>query len=110
MELAKKLYKNHTASFRNKSKEKYLELSKYVWELKDNYIRHNFEWCIASKAFTYICGSRKCNLCFTEKLTIIKADPESLLNTRDGLVSKCTHMDKFTMKFFKKNKKRYALL
>ena len=39
----------------------------------------------------------------TEKLTIMKADPESLLNTRDELVSKCRHMIKFTLKYFKDN-------
>ena len=68
-------------SFRNKSKEKSTNLPKYIWELKDNNIHHNLKWCIASKARPYICESRKCDLCLTEKLTVIKADPESLLNT-----------------------------
>ena len=99
----KERYNNHTASFRNKSKEKNSELSKYIWELKDNNIQHNLKWCIASKARTYVCGSRKCDLWLMEKLTIIKADPESLLNTRDELVSKCRHMNKFTLKCFKEN-------
>ena len=43
-------YNNHTASFRNKNKEKSTELSKYIWELKDNNIQHNLKWRIASKA------------------------------------------------------------
>ena len=38
-----------------------------------------------------------------EKFTIIKADTEKLLNTRDELVSKCRHMNKFTLRHFKKN-------
>ena len=59
-------YNNHTASFRNKNKEKSTELSKYIRELKDN-IQHNLKWCIASKALPYVCGSRKCDLCLTEK-------------------------------------------
>ena len=85
-------YNNHTAYFRNKSKEKSTEFSKYIWELKNNKILHNLKWCTAPKARLYLCGSRKCNLCLTENLTVIKADPESLLNTRDELVSKkwCT--------------------
>ena len=99
----KECYNNHTGSFRNKNKEKSTELSKYIWELKDNNIQHSLKWCIASKACLYVCGSRKCDLCLTEKLTIIKADSESLLNTRDDLVSKCRHMNKFTLKCFKKN-------
>ena len=94
---------NHTASFRKKNKEKSTELSKYIWELKDNNIQHNLKWRITSKAHPYACGSRKCDLCLTEKLTIIKADPETLLNTRDELVSKCMHMNKSTLRRFKKN-------
>ena len=89
----KERYNNHTASFRNKNKEKSTELSKYIWELKDNNMEHNLKWCIASKAHPYICGSRKYDLCSTEKLTIIKADPETLLNTYDELVSKSRHMN-----------------
>ena len=99
----KERYNNHTASFRNKNKEKSTELSKYIWELKDNNIEHNVKWRIASKADPYVCGSRKCDLCLTEKLIIIKADPEILLNTRDELVSKRRHMNKFTLRRFKQN-------
>ena len=99
----KERYNKHTASFRNKNKEKNTKLSKYIWELKDNNIQHNIKWCIASKARPYVCGSRKCDLWLPVKSTIIKADPESLLNTRDELVSKCRHMNKFTLRCFKKN-------
>ena len=49
------------------------EIHLRIRELKDNNIQHNLKWCIASN-------------CLTEKLTIIKADSESLLNTRDELV------------------------
>ena len=97
----KERYNNHTASFRNKNKEKSTELSKNIWELKDSNIEHNLKWRIASKAHPYVSGSKKCDLCLTEKLTIIKAD--TLLNTRDELVSKCRHIDKFTLRRFKKN-------
>ena len=72
----KERYNNHTAAFRSKTKEKSTELSKYIWELKDNNINYNLKWHIATKAQPYVCGSRKCDLCLTEKLTIIKADPE----------------------------------
>ena len=64
----KEHYNNHRASFRNKNKEKSTELSEYIWELKDNNIQHNLKWRIASKAHLYVCRSRKCNLCLTEKL------------------------------------------
>ena len=48
----KECYNNHTASFRNKSKEK------YIWELKDNNIQRNLKLCITSKARPYLCGCR----------------------------------------------------
>ena len=106
MVLAKKKFKerynNHTATFRNKSKEKNTELSKYIWELKNCNLNYDLKWSIACKAHPYTGGTRKCDLCLTEKLTIMKADPESLLNTRDEFVSKCRHKNKFTLRFFKK--------
>ena len=77
----KECYNNHTASLRNKNKDKSTELSKYIWELKDNNIQDNLKWCIASKAHLYVCRSKKCDLCFMKQLTIIKADPVTLLNT-----------------------------
>ena len=55
----KERYNNHTAFFRNKSKELSTKISKYIWELKDNDIQHNLKWCIASRARPYVCGSRK---------------------------------------------------
>ena len=83
--------------------KKSTELSKYIWELKNSSINYDLKWSIACKAHPYTGGTRKCDLCLTEKLAIMKADPESLLNTRDEFVSKCRHMNKFTLRFFKKN-------
>ena len=60
---------NHAASFRNKNKEKTTELSKCIWELKDNNIQHNLKLRLSSKAHPYACESRKCDLYLTEKLT-----------------------------------------
>ena len=94
----KERYNNHTASFRNKSKEKSTELSKYIWDLKNSSINYDLKWSIAYKAHPYTGGTRKYDLCLIEKLAIMKADSESLLNTRDEFVSKCRHMDKFTLK------------
>ena len=51
MALAKKKvkgrYNNHTASFRNKSKEKSTELSRYIWELKNSSINYDLKGSIA---------------------------------------------------------------
>ena len=97
----KERYKNHTSSFRNKSHQKSTELSNYIWELKENGANYTIDWLIAKKAYPYICGMRKCDLCLCEKLLITRANSASLLNKRDELVSKCRHMNKFTLKCFK---------
>ena len=105
MALTKKIQRgsnNHTAFFKNKSKEKSTELSKYIWELKNSSINYDLKWSIAYKARPYTVGTRKCDLCLTEKLVIMKGDPELLLNTCGEFVSKCRHMNKFTLRFFEK--------
>ena len=78
------------SSFRNKSRQKSTELSNYIWELKENGENYTIDWLIAMKAHPYICGMRKCDLCLCEKLVFA-----------DELVSKCRHMNKFTLKCFK---------
>ena len=98
----KECYINHTTSFRNKIKGKSAQLSQYIWKLKNSRISYDLKWSIAYKAHPYTGDTRKCDLCLTEKLAIIKADPKSLLNTRDEFVSKRRDMNKFTLRFFKK--------
>ena len=97
----KERYNNHTSSFKNRSRQKSTELSNYIWELKENRKNYTIDWLIAMKAHPYICGTRKCDLCLCEKLMIARANSASLLNKRDKLVSKCRHMNKFTLKCFK---------
>ena len=97
----KERYNNHHWSFRNKSREKNTELSKYLWELKEKDINYFINWNIAMKSQKYVCGSRKCDLCICEKLLISREDPNVLLNKCDELVSKCRHRNKFALKCFK---------
>ena len=47
-------------------------------------------------------STRQCDLWLTKKLAIVNVDPESLINTGDKFVPKCRHMNKFTLRFFKK--------
>ena len=94
-------YNNHKCSFRNKSREMNTELSKYVWELKEKDINYFVSWDITMKSHKYVCGSRKCDSCISEKLLIARADPNVLLNKRDKLISKSRQRNKFTLKCFK---------
>ena len=97
----KERYNNPTSSFKNKSRQKSKEVSSCIWELKENRKNYTTDWLISVKVHLYICGTRKCDLCLSDKLMIAKANSASLLNKRDELVSKCRHMNKFTLKCFK---------
>ena len=88
-------------SFQNKGYEKKTELSKYVWERKDKGEDFTIKWSVAAKVALYICGSKRCDLCLTEKLLIAKADLRALLNKRSEIVSKCHHCSKLTSKYFR---------
>ena len=44
------------------------------------------------KAYPYVCGTRKCDLCLCKKLMIAKANSASLLNKRDEHISKYRHI------------------
>ena len=70
-------------------------------ELKEKDINYFINWDIAMETQEYVCGFRKCDLCYCEKLLIARADPNVFLNKRDELVSKCRHRNKLTLKCFK---------
>ena len=70
-------YNNHSKSFRHCECMNETELSKHMWNLKDQ------------------CGSTRCDLCLSEKVSIICADPDTLLNKRTELISKFCHRNKF---------------
>ena len=76
-------------------------LSNYIWKLKQRNEVFNIVWSIAAKASPYTGGSRKCDLCLTEKLLIAKSDSGRMLNTRAEIFSKCRHQNKFKLKSFK---------
>ena len=90
-------FNNHTSSFRHKRYSTDTELSKYIWKPSKGKIQYEIKLNIATYASPYKCGSRRCDLCLTEKLKITREDPELLLNKRLELVSKCRHKNKFIL-------------
>ena len=71
-----------------------------MWKLKNSDINYDFKWSLC-KDHPCTSGSRKYDLCLTDKLPVIKGDPNSLLNKHDELISKRRHLDKFSLSFFK---------
>ena len=90
-------YNNHTKSFRHRECMNETELSKHVWNVKDHGLDNNLTWEIQKKASPYQCGSKRCDLSLSEKVSIICADPDTLLNKRTELISKCRHRNKFLL-------------
>ena len=66
-------YNNDTKSFRHREYMNQTELSKHVWNLKDHGLDNNISREIHKKASPYQCDSKRCNLCLSEKFSIICA-------------------------------------
>ena len=89
----KERHYGHTSDFRNKRTA--TGLSRYIWQLKDEGLERNVTWKIHKKAHPYRCGSRRCDLCLSEKLAIARADPVTSLNKRSELAKACNHQYKW---------------
>ena len=95
-----RLYK-HRNSFKYRNKVNSTELSKHMWNLKDNNIENvEIKWSILDRAPAFKNGSKRCDLCLTEKYHIIYSDFNTL-NTRNELLSNCRHKCKYLLSNFK---------
>ena len=68
-----------------------------VWNLKDHNFDKNLSWEIHKKASPYQCGSKRWDLSLSENVSIICADPDTLLNKRIEFISQCCHRNKFLL-------------
>lgn len=90
-------YNNHKSSFKNISKRYATELSKHVWDLKDQGRDYSITWKVICSATSYTNMTKKCNLCIAEKYYIICKPELASLNKRTELVRKCLHKQKFLL-------------
>ena len=79
-------YRNHTTSFQHTKHRNSTKLSKHIWTLKEKNIDHFISWRILSSRSPYNSASKRCNLCFKEKLLIICQPELSSLNKSNELV------------------------
>ena len=89
----KSRYSGHKASIKNRPTN-HTTLSSYVWGLKDKNISFDIKWSIKAKGHVFSSGSQSCDLCITEKLVILTANPLTTLNKRDELLETCRHRRK----------------
>ena len=88
---------NHNGSFNTRSRRCETKLSEYIWECKDKNEPYEIKWSIVSRTFPYKCGTRKCDLCLTEKYYILKSNKTITLNKRSEIANKCRHRSKFKL-------------
>ena len=96
----KQRYTEHKLSLRNRNYSNSTELSRHIWTLKDNNTNFTINCSILATAPAYRNKSKRCHLCLTEKLYLVRAKKQSLLNKRTELISKCRHENKFYLAIF----------
>ena len=94
----KKRFYKHQSDFRHRSQRKATELSKLIWQLKDDNIPYTIKWDVVARSQPYVAGSKKCDVCLTEKMIIARSSHPGMINSRSEILSKCRHMNKFLLK------------
>ena len=79
-------------------------MSNYIWNLKENNINFNINWKIIKRVGETKNGDRMCRLCTQEIRSILK-NKDSPLNSRNELMNKCRHRNKFLLKNWKRKQK-----
>ena len=94
----KQRFSTHNAAIEKRPpKESVTTLSDYVWKLKDKNIPFSIKWSIKTRAYAFSSGGKRCDLCTTEKMTILLADQRHSLNQRNELLAKCIHKRPFCL-------------
>ena len=91
------LWNSPQFNLRNADHVQKTALSSYVWKCKNENLEPKISWSIKAKAYAMSSGGKQCDLCLTEKLTILMADPKSTLNKRDEIMTKCKHKRKYLL-------------
>ena len=87
----KKRWNSHQTSMRHSTYRNATELSKFIWIQKDSGKNYDLEWNVETRAYAFRSGSKYCDLCLSEKTAIALADPDTTLNSRKEMLSKCRH-------------------
>ena len=93
----KKRWTGHRYNFNHRDSD-HTTLSTYVWKCRDEGFEPTIKWSIKKTGYPFSSGSKKCDLCITEKTVILYANKSNMLNRRDELMEKCRHKKKFTLK------------
>ena len=93
----KQRFGKHTSDMKHAKQRKNTTLADYVWSQKEKNITPTVTWDIKQKSTPYRCGTRKCDICLTEKLEILNSDPSTSLNKKSEILNMCRHRAKFKL-------------
>ena len=85
--------------FKHKSKRNDTELSKHLWQPKDQKKDFAISWKILAKAKSFSNLTKRCNLCNTKEFYIPYKPDMATLNQRNELATTCRDKRKFLLKF-----------
>ena len=91
-------FNGHVSDFKLPNGRKKTTLSKHVWSNKDKGLETKIKWEVLHQCHPYVCGSRKCDVCITEKAAILLDSNQQSLNSRSDLLKKCPHAGKWRLK------------
>ena len=97
---ARKFIERHTEhmrNFENRNPKNSTSLSRKIWDLQRRNIQYELKWVILQNAKPYQPGSRQCQLCLTEIFYILFKPEETTLNSREEVMNKCRHSNKFKL-------------
>ena len=90
----KERFGNHKKSFNLEKYREETKLSQYIWNLKDKNKQFEIAWSAVMKCRPYQSTSRRCDLCLSEKLSIVQGDSSKMINKRSEIANKCRHSNK----------------
>ena len=98
----KERYNNHERNVKHIKYQYNAELTKYIWNLKNNSFKYNIHWKVVDKVYGNATSTMG-KLCLREKLWIInQINDNNILNKKSELIKKCRHLNKLLLKQVKK--------
>ena len=86
-----KRHQNHKTTLKLRSHETKSELSKHIWQLKDNNISYDLSWKIMDRAMKFTPISKTCKLCTLERYFLICRKESFSLNKNIEFGDECLH-------------------
>lgn len=93
----KERFLNHQMSFRQEKYKHSTQLSKHLWNQREQGKTTDIKWSVIARAPSYHPSRKKCELCLAEKFYILKLHDSNILNTREEIMNKCRHRNKFLL-------------